>query len=505
MIIIPPSKSSPPQTSSSSSSISSTSSVSTIICERDNNSILMKQKQNTEKFITKKNLKKIEISKKVDAIESTSIILPPSSAVTEEEIILTEEEEEVKTKLPSSYVTLENSFDDADDDETLNNLNNNNLRQRKGVVYNFTNRIIDNNKIIDNTSEKNCESKFPCVQNLVQMYANMIQQKKKINCGENQQNQEDQQHQHKQHQHQRNRISISDERRSPISDEGCLTPRSVYYSSDDDDDEHDRNNLKKREKVARSSSSDSALGLDDDFVVSQNSSNSTKSSSSSSSRKRRSTLTVTDIPLRAALLPLAEPTRLSSCESLSPTSIGLTFIEQLSQVPVRSKMLLEAQVIEIPANDFDLTNLNISRRESSQSNSSDLNYDDLRKVRYMRTPSVVVSDYSDENLCGGITLEEIEYFQKHRTLRRVSYDDDLSDMSGASSCSNLNYCGSHISALDGSGCFDMSGSGLRTPERKISNCSTCSTVSGCDDDENFTEQFEEALRLNQKKKVSSLD
>lgn len=253
---------------------------------------------------------------------------------------------------------------------------------------------------------------------------------------------------------------------SPVSDEGC-------HSSPEDDDLINLN----KDKVVRSASSDSALGLDDeqDILIEQ-----------PSTTTRRMTLTVNDIPLRSALLPLPEPTTLPICDQNNPLAT------------VRSKTILEANVIEISTQN-DERKMS-SRRESSQSCLSD-NGDDCHRIRYVRTPSVVVSDYSDDTLCG-ITLEEIEYF---RSIRRGSIDErgeteyDISDVSASSSCSNLNYCGSHISILDHS----ETGGGLRTPERKFSNCSSCSTLSG-DEDDAFPIKLAEAIH-RQKQKVSQLD
>ncbi|XP_058129439.1 uncharacterized protein LOC131271889 [Anopheles coustani] len=275
------------------------------------------------------------------------------------------------------------------------------------------------------------------------------------------------------------------------SDEGwrSSTQQSPYGSSDEEDrlqalagqdrrvvsneqngpgDRDSTETMKNRDKVTRSASSDSALGLDDDLSQQEQ-----QQMIANVGKVRRLTLGVSDIPLRSALLPVPEPTTLPSLTTPSG--------EHCPTV-VRSKMILEAQVIELPlAGDSEQhqqlgcpSSTSVSRRESAQSYVSETG----DGVRYVRTPSVVVSDYSDDTMCG-ITLEEIEYFRRHR-LRRGSADCE-SDISAASSCSNLNYCGSSISALEG--CDYQCG--LRTPERKVSDCSTCSTVS-CDDDEGYS-------------------
>uniref|UniRef100_A0A182VYC0 Uncharacterized protein n=1 Tax=Anopheles minimus TaxID=112268 RepID=A0A182VYC0_9DIPT len=280
------------------------------------------------------------------------------------------------------------------------------------------------------------------------------------------------------------RASRTKESSSPAqSDEGwrSSTQPSPYGSSDEEErpvpveEEPHAETMKNRDKVTRSSSSDSALGLDDDLSQQEQ-----QQMIATVGKVRRLTLGVSDIPLRSALLPVPEPSTLPSVMAVTT--------EHCPTV-VRSKMILEAQLIELPLADGGTGGASdqsgqqqlgcppsnsVSRRESAQSYISDTG----EGVRYVRTPSVVVSDYSDDTMCG-ITLEEIEYFRRHR-LRRGSADCE-SDISAASSCSNLNYCGSSISALDG--CEYQCG--LRTPERKVSDCSTCSTVS-CDEDEGYS-------------------
>ncbi|XP_055549282.1 uncharacterized protein LOC129732420 isoform X2 [Wyeomyia smithii] len=268
--------------------------------------------------------------------------------------------------------------------------------------------------------------------------------------------------------------------RSPFSDDDWSTnQQSPYCSSDEDGDQM---KIKNRDKVTRSSSSDSALGLEEDISQQEQ-----QQIINSVGKTRRLTLGVSDIPLRSALLPVPEP-------ALLPTSDSTTIGVEHCPTVVRSKMILEAQLIELPLGNAvpladsagssealgSLSN-SISRRESAQSYVSDSGVDG---VRYVRTPSVVVSDYSDETMCG-ITLEEIEYLRRHQ-LRRLSIDCE-SDISAASSCSNLNYCGSSISALEG--CDYQCG--LRTPERKVSDCSTCSTLSIDEEDPALKQRLQE--------------
>lgn len=261
---------------------------------------------------------------------------------------------------------------------------------------------------------------------------------------------------------------IMEQRNSPLSDEGCNLGQSPY-SSDNEDLSSGSALGKRKEKVARSASSDSALGLE---VEGLDEPMETAASPPTAVQARRMTLTVTDIPLRTALLPLAEPTALPD----SPTTEDLqqTLHQSTAGVinpsAVPSKVLLEERVVEIPVEDANKGTCD-SRRESSQSCVSDYPSSECGGVRFMRTPSVVVSDYSDDVMYG-ITLEEIEYFRAQRR-RRSSLDtagtEKDSDISAASSCSNLNYCGSTISALDGAECYV---NGMRMPlDRKISDCS----------------------------------
>lgn len=285
-------------------------------------------------------------------------------------------------------------------------------------------------------------------------------------------------------------------------DEGCSANISPYSSSGEDDEQ------KKHEKVERSSSSDSALGLDDEIMAGIG-------ELAVKNQRRRNTLTVTDyIPLRPALLPVAEPTTLPHTTLIqSPQTekpIGISGCQ--SPIVVPSKMLLEARIVEIPAAQTltvgDTTHCS-SRRES---NVSDIGPNEENRMRIVRTPSVVVSDYSDDVLCG-ITLEELEFFRKQRkfslgatpdhcatpnstTTENTNDTDYTSDLSAASSCSNLDYCGSGNDADDSFESF----SGLGTPERKLSNCSTCSSLEDCSEGNLISTTLAEALNQQQHKK-----
>ncbi|XP_077293173.1 inositol 1,4,5-triphosphate kinase 2 isoform X1 [Arctopsyche grandis] len=111
---------------------------------------------------------------------------------------------------------------------------------------------------------------------------------------------------------------------------------------------------------------------------------------------------------------------------------------------IRSKMILEAQYVDEPFEQdkcFEETDVftpeaNNIRRPSTFS----WDGDEGARVRKVRTPSVVVSDYSDD-VHAGITVEELEYFRSHMEAGSPS--------SGRSSCSNLDSrCGSQLSVLD---------------------------------------------------------
>ncbi len=113
------------------------------------------------------------------------------------------------------------------------------------------------------------------------------------------------------------------------------------------------------------------------------------------------------------------------------------------------------------------------RRKGSTFSNDDYDDDEIR-YRYHRTPSVVISDHSDDpNLASStVTLEEIEELQNCRLKDQMSYGlgDSSSDCSATSVWSNANNC---TTILDNE--YDIVECG-----RKISDCSTCSTFS-CDE------------------------
>ncbi|EDV38515.2 uncharacterized protein Dana_GF19400 [Drosophila ananassae] len=290
------------------------------------------------------------------------------------------------------------------------------------------------------------------------------------------------------------------------SDEGCnvtgggLSP----YSSDNEDltgggggggGGRGLSPRLRKSKVTRCASSDSALGLEVD--------DSSMDTMPVAPPQRRMTLTVTDLPLRPALLPLAEPTALPDSPLTSPTGSA--------SVAVPTKVLLEERVVAAPG----------SRRESTQSSYSELGASGFPAgVRYVRTPSVVVSDYSDDITACGISMEEMEYFrlQRARVERRCSLeaghghagfgmgsggggatpgcpkDEGQSDVSAASSCSNLYYCGSTISALDGGECIV---NGIRVALARKG--STQSSSLSDEDEEEVDEELELDEQLEQER------
>ncbi|XP_017871075.1 PREDICTED: uncharacterized protein LOC108619188 isoform X2 [Drosophila arizonae] len=275
------------------------------------------------------------------------------------------------------------------------------------------------------------------------------------------------------------------------SDEGCNAGGISPCSSDNECDAVAR----RKPKVTRCASSDSALGLEVDDVNME----------TLPSPQRRMTLTVTDLPLRPALLPLAEPTALPDSPLTSPTSataaIGMGVgVGVGGGVP--TKVLLEERVVAALAAPPG------SRRESTQSCVSELG--GMPGVRYVRTPSVVVSDYSDDITACGISMEEMEYFrlQRSRGQRRCSLeasaaaagsiggakDEAQSDVSAASSCSNLYYCGSTISALDGGECIV---NGIRVALARKSSNSSSGELSGGDDGDIDIEQQQQQQKQQQ--------
>lgn len=288
------------------------------------------------------------------------------------------------------------------------------------------------------------------------------------------------------------------------SDEGCNAGGLSPCSSDNECDAAATARLSKP-KVTRCASSDSALGLEVDDV--------TMAEMPPAMPQRRMTLTVTDLPLRPALLPLAEPTALPDSPLTSPTNATSTPTTPSTLTPtslaagvgaganagVPSKVLLEERVVAAPPS---------SRRESTQSCISELG--GLAGVRYVRTPSVVVSDYSDDITACGISMEEMEYFrlQRARCQRRCSLeasaaaaggiggakDEAQSDVSAASSCSNLYYCGSTISALDGGECIV---NGVRVALARKSSHSSSGDLS--DEELPSAAEAEEEAELQQQK------
>lgn len=143
-----------------------------------------------------------------------------------------------------------------------------------------------------------------------------------------------------------------------------------------------------------------------------------------------------------------------------------------TNVPTRT--LIESQFVPCPNADLrkfsDCAVSEDGRGADSRRQSVFTDDGDDSRCRFWRTPSVVVSDYSDDLV--GLTLEDIEYFRSQRKEPSSSPDSSLH-----SSCSNLNYCGSSISNLDSEHL-------MRKPYRKTSDCSLYS-LSGDEDDNNL--------------------
>lgn len=162
----------------------------------------------------------------------------------------------------------------------------------------------------------------------------------------------------------------------------------------------------------------------------------------------------------------------------------------VDHINVPSKTIIEAQCLPFPINrkfsdcisegDYGKNDCD-SRRQSCFTDDGD----EIPKYRYWRTPSVVVSDYSDDII--GITLDDIEYF------RNQQRNSSSPESSTHSSCSNLNYCGSTISCLDSERL-------LRKPYRKESDCSLQS-FSG---DENEDDKSDEGKYMVSYKEVETI-
>ncbi|GJQ77505.1 hypothetical protein Trydic_g20896 [Trypoxylus dichotomus] len=235
-----------------------------------------------------------------------------------------------------------------------------------------------------------------------------------------------------------------------------IPPASEYYSSSasaGSDDEKERiwyTTKKRHAEVRRCGSSDSAVGL-------------TQSDDEVSSNVNAE---ITDnINLQWA----------DTCEKKYATLHSQYYSPysprgSIDHINVPTKTLVEAQYFSLPLNrkysdcpsDIECEK-NESRRQSCFTDDGD----EQSRYRFWRTPSVVVSDYSDDVI--GLSLEDIEY------LRNQRRENSSPDSSLHSSCSNLNYCGSTISSLETEYIF-------KKPFRNGSDCSSCSTFSGDEGD-----------------------
>lgn len=276
------------------------------------------------------------------------------------------------------------------------------------------------NGVFQMHDEKRDDIKFPSVRGFVNKYTELI-------------NQMDQSKKKKVHKTEE----------TSTNDEGYLVPPPSGYCSSSNNSDDERNwTYKKNSDVKRCCSSDSALGLlqsDEERSASPNVWAEIKKDAESPSVPnpylRRASIDHFNVPtktlIEANIVPFPLNRKLSECDSIDD---------------------LEGKVD--------------SRRQSCFTDDGD----EPPRYRYWRTPSVVVSDYSDD-VIGGLTLEDIEYFRNQRKSVTSSPDSSLN-----SSCSNLNYCGSSVSVLEG----DFT---LRTPSRKSSDCSTLSNFSNPDEDD----------------------
>ncbi|CAG9835793.1 unnamed protein product [Diabrotica balteata] len=243
------------------------------------------------------------------------------------------------------------------------------------------------------------------------------------------------------------RVSESRDENSEISDEKpeilnekseLLVPPSSGYSSSTasgaSDDEREKN-WRKIER--RSGSSDSAVQSDEEGPIQSN-----------WGEKKEEIFPIDGYQPRSPYSPRC---------SVDHSNVPSKTIIEAHYVPLPLDRKFSVDVIsENNSDNFDT--FDESRRHSCFSEGAE----DQPRYRYWRTPSVVVSDYSDDIM--GLTLEDIEYIRSRR-------DNSISpDSSLHSSCSNLNFCGSTLSGLDGDYV-------LCQPYRKSSNCSTCSTLS----------------------------
>lgn len=229
--------------------------------------------------------------------------------------------------------------------------------------------------------------------------------------------------------------NVNNKRCKSIDEVHLLPPSSGYCSSSasgGSDDERERNYCERTLHVKRCGSSDSAVGL-----------------------------TPSD----------EETTHSNWTEQLEQKCVYSPYSPRgsVDHTNVPTRTLIESQYVQYPIDrkfsDCVSEDCADSRRHSIFTDDGD----DSR-YRYFRTPSVVVSDYSDDMI--GLTLEDIEYFRNQRKEHSSSPDSSLH-----SSCSNLNYCGSSISNLD---CEHL----LRKPYRKSSDSSLYS-LSGDEDGDNL--------------------
>ncbi|XP_045480359.1 inositol-trisphosphate 3-kinase B-like [Harmonia axyridis] len=225
----------------------------------------------------------------------------------------------------------------------------------------------------------------------------------------------------------------------PKNDNLLIPPASGYWSSitfAGSDDEFDKFGTFTRNQVGRCESSDSEILYSDE------------QSSTLYSNWGEKKEEIDDLPYEYPVFSPYSPRR------------------SIDHDNVPSKTLLEAQFVALPFDrkpsdafsELSEQFTDDSRRQSCFTDDGD----EVAKYRYWRTPSVVVSDYSDDPM--GLTLEDMENI-------RIKYKENSSsaESSLCSSYSNLNLYESNSETY-----------------RKMSDCSTCS-FKGDDDDDCFKE------------------
>jgi hypothetical protein len=145
---------------------------------------------------------------------------------------------------------------------------------------------------------------------------------------------------------------------------------------------------------------------------------------------------LSEAALAASTGPLSKNTREMAYDSGGEhDDTVIDYAEEICRCHAKSTMILEAQYEDLNADQEVVDSFpSDGRRLSTLSNC-----EDLPRARRVRTPSVVVSDYSDD-IHVGIGTEEIEYLRKKAEAHSPS--------SGRSSCGSLDSRRGSTSSLD---------------------------------------------------------